>query len=221
VETSRPEGQFVVIAGLTGTGKTSLLRELAAAGECILDLEGLAHHRGSAIGGIGMPPQPSHREFQQHIGECISSAHPDGPIWIEDEGAYLGSVGVPLWLQEACARAPAIFLEAPPEVRIARLARLYEGEDRHVVATAVRTLGRRVGEHRAAEAAHLVLSGEWRNAIEMLLPFYDGAYEHRNASKSRLAVATFAGVTPPPAQVVIASQRARMIPNAAFTPHAR
>jgi tRNA 2-selenouridine synthase len=208
VETSRPEGRFVVLSGLTGTGKTALLGELAAAGECVLDLERLACHRGSAIGGIGMPPQPSHHEFQQRLVAFMASADHARPIWIEDEGPYLGSVGLPLWLQDACARAALITLETPVEVRIAQLVRLYECEDRHAVAAAVRSLGRRVGIRRAAEAADLIVSGEWPSAVEMLLPFYDTAYEHRNASKRRPVIATFSSATPPPAQAVIALQRA-------------
>ncbi len=202
-----PRGVFVVVAGLTGTGKTALLGELAAAGECVLDLERLACHRGSAIGGIGMLPQPSDREFRQRLVDFVASANPQRPIWIEDEGPYLGSVGVPLWLQEAAAVAPVVTLDAPVEVRVARLVRLYEGEDPAAVAAAVRSLARRIGTHLAAKAADLILAGAWTDAVATLLPFYDAAYVHRTATKQRPAIATFSGPVLPPVHEIVASQR--------------
>src|SRR3954470_5151477 len=54
---------IAVLTGLSGAGKTELLAALAAAGEPVLDLEAMARHRGSAFGGIGRAPQPSHAEF--------------------------------------------------------------------------------------------------------------------------------------------------------------
>jgi tRNA 2-selenouridine synthase len=208
VDTSRPEGHFVVLAGLTGTGKTALLRELASAGESVIDLEALASHRGSAIGGIGLPPQPSHRVFQQRIADVVARAGRHRRIWIEDEGPYLGSVGVPMWLQRACARAPVIALEAPAAARIARLVHMFEDADRDAAAAAVRSLGRRAGHHRAAAAAARIEAGAWSDAVEMLLPYYDAAYAHRQGSMRRPTIARFAGAVPPSAPAVIAAQRA-------------
>jgi tRNA 2-selenouridine synthase len=208
VDTSRPEGHFVVLAGLTGTGKTALLRELASAGEAVLDLEALASHRGSVIGGIGLPPQPSHRIFQQRIADVAAGASPERPIWIEDEGPYLGSVGLPVWLQRACARAPVISLEASVAVRIARLAGMFAYTHRAAVAAAIRSLAPRVGQHRAAAAATRIEAGAWSDAVEMLLPYYDEAYAHRQGSMRRPTIARFAGAVPPSAPAVIAVQRA-------------
>jgi tRNA 2-selenouridine synthase len=184
-----------------------LLHQLAAAGQCVLDLEALACHRGSVIGGIGMPPQPLHQEFAQCIADFVAVADPSQPIWVEDEGAYLGSVGLPVWLQLLIARSPAIVLQAPMDIRLTRLAQLYECEDRVAIANAVRSLAKRVGRQRAREAADLIASGNMRNAIASLLPFYDEAYEHRNTVKRRPVITTLSGDPPPTAQAIVASQR--------------
>jgi tRNA 2-selenouridine synthase len=172
-----------VVAGLAGAGKTALLEGLAAAGEQVLDLEGLASHRGSAFGAIGLPAQPSHAEFGRRVGAVVAAADPARPLFVEDEGPFIGSVGVPAWLQRATAAAPAIELRAPFADRVARLTATYGSAPAEQLVAALQRSRRRLGAPVADRAAALVTRGDVEAAIALVLPVFDAAYEHRMAAR--------------------------------------
>ena len=110
-----------VLTGLTGSGKTALLARLAEASEQleIIDLEGLARHRGSAFGAMAepQPPQPTF----EHALLCRLRLHRARLVLVEDESRYIGRRTLPAPLLEAMRRAPVALLEAPLRERIARV----------------------------------------------------------------------------------------------------
>jgi tRNA 2-selenouridine synthase len=116
--------RLVVLTGLTGTGKTALLQSLAAAGGGAgalhaLDLEGAAHHRGSAFGALD-EPQPSQATFENAVAaELVLGAAPT--VVVEDESRHVGRLVVPAPLLEAMRHAPVAVLEIPLEARVARV----------------------------------------------------------------------------------------------------
>jgi len=180
---SRPGGTFspavIVVRGLAGSGKTALLRALAAAGEQVLDLEGLARHRGSAFGHLGGgAAQPSHREFQRQVRAARTAADPARPLWVEDEGPFIGSVGVPPELQEEILTGPAVELRSPWEQRVGRLLADYGGSPPDALCAAIRRT-RRLEPAVAARAIAAVRAGRTGVAIELVLPAFDSAYRHR------------------------------------------
>lgn len=180
VRSRSPQGApIAVLAGLAGSGKTELLGALARAGDQVLDLEGLASHRGSAFGGIGLPPQPAHDEFQRLVEERLAAADPDRVLWVEDEGPFIGSVGVPSGLQDAIARAPVVAVRASRAARVQRLTVTYGTADRSALVAALEGMRRRLGAAPAARASALVRSGDVRAAVELVLPHFDAAYRHR------------------------------------------
>lgn len=101
---------FRVLCGLTGTGKTRLLHELREAGAQILDLEGLANHRGSLLGNVG--PQPSQKLFENRIHKALTTFRPDQPVFVEAESNRIGmlSIPAPLWKKLATATVTEIRL---------------------------------------------------------------------------------------------------------------
>ena len=86
----------MVLSGLTGSGKTLVLKKLAENGEQVIDLEGLASHRGSALGGIGLPPQPTVEHFENLLFAQIQKLDPNRPVWLEDESRKIGSATIPM-----------------------------------------------------------------------------------------------------------------------------
>ncbi len=86
---------IIVLTGCTGSGKSELLRALAARGEQILDLEALANHKGSAFGGLLMPPQPTTEQFQNELFEEILKLDVSKRIWVEDESIAIGKIFLP------------------------------------------------------------------------------------------------------------------------------
>ncbi|RYD88986.1 MAG: tRNA 2-selenouridine(34) synthase MnmH [Sphingobacteriales bacterium] len=69
--------QLVILGGMTGSGKTDLLKQLQNAGEQVIDLEGLAHHKGSSFGGIDQPAQPTQEEFENRLAEQLQQLNPE------------------------------------------------------------------------------------------------------------------------------------------------
>ncbi|MFZ9732902.1 MAG: tRNA 2-selenouridine(34) synthase MnmH, partial [Schleiferiaceae bacterium] len=88
---------YVVLAGLTGSGKTEVLRALHELGGPVLDLEGLAHHKGSAFGQIGELPQPTNEQFENDGALRLAELDGQPRIWIEDESRSIGRI----WLQQS------------------------------------------------------------------------------------------------------------------------
>jgi tRNA 2-selenouridine synthase len=86
---------FRVLAGRTGSGKTRLLHALAAEGAQVLDLEALACHRGSVLGGIPGTPQPSQKRFDTLVWERLCAFDPARPVFVESESAKVGQLRVP------------------------------------------------------------------------------------------------------------------------------
>ena len=84
VESFQRPFQLIVVGGMTGSGKSDLLRALAAKGEQVIDLEKLANHKGSIFGGLMMPPQPSTEQFQNDLFEEILKLDLQRRVWIED-----------------------------------------------------------------------------------------------------------------------------------------
>jgi len=105
---------IVLVAGATGTGKTLLINDLPRS----IDLEGLAHHRGSAFGRF-LDEQPAQIDFENALAVALLRVtQQPGPVFVEDEGRLIGRVALPATLCERMAQAPLLVLEYPLEERI-------------------------------------------------------------------------------------------------------
>jgi len=87
--------QFHVLCGRTGSGKTRLLHALATAGAQVLDLEGLAGHRGSVLGALPDRPQPSQKGFESALWDALRHLDASRPVYVESESAKIGKLRVP------------------------------------------------------------------------------------------------------------------------------
>jgi len=96
---------FVVICGLTGSGKSRLLAALAAAGAQTLDLEGIARHRGSLLGDLPGEPQPSQKCFETQILDVLSRLDATRPVFVESESGESAACRCPMRCSSACAQA--------------------------------------------------------------------------------------------------------------------
>ncbi len=114
----------VLIDGGTGTAKTRLLHHLAQAGEQVIDLEGMAAHRGSLLGGMDSA-QPSQKAFESSVAMALARLDPARPVFIEAESNKIGDILIPPSLWAAMLRAPRIRVEAPLEARAAFLTNAY------------------------------------------------------------------------------------------------
>jgi tRNA 2-selenouridine synthase len=112
---------YRVICGLTGTGKSRLLAALAAEGAQALDLEGLAHHRGSLLGDLPDDPQPSQKAFESALTASLATLDPTLPVFVESESRKIGELQVPEALLAAMRGAACVDLVTPQPLRVALL----------------------------------------------------------------------------------------------------
>ncbi|MBA4352049.1 MAG: tRNA 2-selenouridine(34) synthase MnmH, partial [Rhodobacter sp.] len=115
--------RLIVLDGNTGTAKTEVLALLAARGVQVVDLEGLANHRGSLFGHMG--EQPSQKAFEGRLALALARLDPSRPVVVEAESAKVGECRLPPKLWRAMVTAPRISIEAPRRARAAYLVRAY------------------------------------------------------------------------------------------------
>ena len=113
----------VVLDGNTGSAKTDVLRVLQAQGVQVIDLEGLANHRGSLFGHMGA--QPSQKAFEGRLAFALARLDPSRPVIIEAESSKVGECRLPPRLWKAMTEAPRITVNAPREARAEYLTRAY------------------------------------------------------------------------------------------------
>lgn len=114
-----------VLCGPTGSGKSRLLGALAETGAQVLDLEGLAQHRGSVLGAMPDTPQPSQKHFETLVWQALRSFDRARPVFVESESRLVGRLRLPERLLEAMRAAPCVRLELPMAERVALLTEDY------------------------------------------------------------------------------------------------
>ncbi len=108
---------WFILAGMTGSGKTRVLRQTAFH----IDLEGLANHKGSAFGRNALDTQPSQINFENTLSIALLKHrhhHGSTPVLLEDEGRLIGRIVLPLNLFNAMSKAPRVFLQRPLPDRV-------------------------------------------------------------------------------------------------------
>jgi tRNA 2-selenouridine synthase len=113
----------VVLDGNTGSAKTEVLNLLPQFGVQVIDLEGLARHRGSLFGAVG--EQPSQKAFEGALALVLAGLDPSRPVVVEAESSKIGNCRLPPEIWKAMVAAPRVAIAAPRSVRAEYLARAY------------------------------------------------------------------------------------------------
>ena len=176
---------LVVLGGLSGSGKTAILHALARHGQQVIDLEGLAQHKGSAFGGIGQPPQPSQQHFENQLGTQWQALDRSRPVWIENENRQIGTLQLPEAIKAQIERAPILVLEVPFELRVERLVAEYGAYGSLGLEAAIRHISKRLGGLHTQQALDALRHGDLRTCCGLLLRhYYDNTYNRCLANKA-------------------------------------
>ena len=169
---------IALLGGHTGSGKTDVLHALRCAGAQVLDLEGLAHHRGSSFGGLGQPPQPTTEQFENEIAMALQAVSPHHVLWIEAESVQVGCCRIPPELFHRMQQAPLVELQRPDHERLDHLLATYGAMPRQELVEATQRIGRRLGPQRTQQAVEAIAAGNLRLACQVILSYYDRTYAH-------------------------------------------
>ena len=167
---------FVVIGGYTGSGKTEILRELENMGEQVIDLEGLAHHKGSAFGGLGEKSQSTNEQFENDLFLPLFRFSKERIVWIEDESRTIGKNTLTAGIHRNIRSAPMIFLNLAFEDRIKNLVRDYSHFPKKDLVDAIERIRPRLGDQTARSAIKEIENGNYDHTAELILHYYDKTY---------------------------------------------
>ncbi len=178
----------VIIGGLTGSGKTNILKRLGELGEQVIDLEGLACHKGSAFGSLGMGIQPSSEHFANLLYAEMSRTDPGRRLFLEDESRNIGTVFMPDEVYGLIRRSHLLALMSAPATRLEKLAGEYGTFPVEELIGSVRKIEKRLGHELAGKAVEAITEGRIRDAIEIVLVYYDKSYTYGLEKRDRSAV---------------------------------
>ena len=170
-----------VLRGLTGTGKTRVLQKLTEMGYPVVDLEGLANHRGSAFGALGLEPQPSQKEFEALLWARLDELKDSPYLVTEGESLHIGRVMVPKRFHRAMQTQTSVWISASLDVRTQIILEDYPALDqlKKQFEKPINALKERLGGKVVAEFLDLLNSGQWDKLVrELMVRYYDPLYMH-------------------------------------------
>ena len=167
---------IIVLGGKTGSGKSDILRELKKKGQQVLDLEQIAHHKGSAFGHIGQEEQPTNEQFENNLYQHLAQLNKEKIIWVEDESRGIGKIGIPEPFFHIMRSRPVVFIEVPLEIRVKRLVREYGHFEQDQLISAINRIAKKLGGLQVNLAIDSIMNHQLEVATEILLSYYDKAY---------------------------------------------
>ncbi len=165
-----------VLGGYTGTGKTELLGHLRELGEQVIDLEALAHHKGSSFGALGELPQPTTEHFENRVWAELSKLDRTRPAWVEDESLMIGRCKIPQPFFDRMRSAMLYFVDMPQEQRAERLVKDYGRFPKEQLAEAIKRIEKRLGPQHCKAALEALEAGDLKAVAVITLRYYDKAY---------------------------------------------
>ncbi|MFT3821319.1 MAG: tRNA 2-selenouridine(34) synthase MnmH [Rubrivivax sp.] len=172
---------YRVLCGRTGSGKTRLLQALREAGAQVLDLEGLACHRGSILGALPGQPQPTQKAFDTAVWQALAGFDAARPVFVESESARIGSLRVPEPLLAAMhGGGQCLRVDTDDAARIALLLDDYRGatQDPEPLCRLLDGLIELRGRERVGRWQALARGGQWPQlAAALMAEHYDPLYE--------------------------------------------
>lgn len=190
-ETLKQEKNILVLGGMTGSGKTEILGHLSALGETVIDLEKIAHHKGSAFGGLGQLPQPSNEHFENmlalewaKIPNVPVSGHQRSFAWLENESRTIGHNQLPNAVYEQIRLAPVVEIKVSSEMRLERILSEYGRFPVDQLAEMTRKLKKRLGGQHLKESLEYLVNSDLKNWAGKMLGYYDKAYSYGMSQRS-------------------------------------
>lgn len=190
LETHNMQAEIILLCGLTGVGKTTILEDLAKKGHPAINLEGLANHRGSVFGQIGLGQSTTTPMFEAAVLAYLEKFQASPYIIVECESTQIGSVYIPKVLRERMLLGKKILLEASVPMRVQRIIDEYTGHhaiNKANIAHCLQGLYKHIGRKKAALLAECLESNQIERLVtSLLVDYYDVLYAY-NPNKEKYA----------------------------------
>jgi len=188
LETFKQPRELKILAGRTGSGKTLILKEIEKLGQIIIDLEELAHHKGSAFGTLGETPPPTQEMFENELAVSLLNIPLEKKIWLEDESQNIGKRIIPndLWYQMRAANV--YYVDLPLEKRVEYLVEAYGKYSKEELIESIEKIRKRVGFQHSKAAIEAIHNGDLKKACEISLVYYDKSYDHGVAKRNATTI---------------------------------
>ena len=177
------KGNLVILSGKTGVGKTEILEKLISANQFVIDLEGIANHKGSAFGGLGQDEQPNQEQFENLLGNQFRTIPNDHSVWIENESRFIGRIRIPDLIFNRMKSAPIVDIERPIEERTTRILSEYGHFPKELLAEKTLTLSKRMGGEQVKQSLEFLENNQLEEWVKLLLHYYDKGYTHSRSLK--------------------------------------
>ncbi len=188
LDSFKKKWKIVVIGGKTGVGKTKLLKLLDVNNYQIIDLEGLASHRGSTFGGLGMQTQPTNEHFENMIAEQLESHISNNKIFVEAESANIGKCKIPYDFFNQMKTAERIEIIKSESNRLEELINTYSNFDEKDLKDAVMRIKKRLGPQRTKIAIDSITNQDWESVCKSVLEYYDKCYDYEKVGKNNIKI---------------------------------
>lgn len=179
--------KLILLGGATGSGKTEILQKLSGKVQ-LVDLEGIAHHKGSAFGSIGQLPQEPQQLFEHHLYLAFSKLDASKPVLLEDESMSIGYNRIPYPLWQQMKKAPILRVIIPFEVRVERLVKDYGSAPPEQLKTSVNNIAQQLGPQHAKECLQLIDEGKLAEVARITLQYYDKAYTYNHTKNEQATI---------------------------------
>jgi tRNA 2-selenouridine synthase len=199
IDSFEEQKNIIILGGRTGSGKTLILHELLKQGEQVIDLEKIAHHKGSSYGSFGEEKQLSQEQFENEVSNAFSKIDKSRVCWLEDESRKIG-INVlpdPLWNQIRGAKVLCVKLDL--KARIDFLAKEYGKFSKEELIGATQRITKKLGGQHAKRAVEAIEAGDLKTAVEITLVYYDSSYEYglRKRPQENIIPCIFDELDPP------------------------
>ena len=186
-----PKLKITLISGKTGSAKTKILKSIENEGGQILDLEGLANHKGSLLGKIPDLIQPSQKFFESLIFNKIQNLNLKDKIYIEAESSKIGNIHIPKSIWKKMIKSPRIEISANVELRAKFLVSDYDYmcNNPTLINPIIKGLKNRLSKKLFDEWTNLIDKKKWFDLTKSFLEnHYDPSYSSNTIKNDRKVI---------------------------------
>lgn len=177
------EANYIVLHGLTGVGKTEILKKLPEKGLDVLDLEYAANHRGSLLGSVGIGACNSQKQFEGLVYESLKNRKTNN-IFVEAESKRIGSIIMGDYIKDRMSEGRHILVNASIEKRAKLIIEEYTKNEncKQEIIESLNKIRKYMGNEEIDRLIELTNEGKYYEVtVELMEKYYDPMYQHTQA----------------------------------------